>query len=93
MQIDLINYFNLKCIRILVIELTVYPEFKYLEFSFGNKSRNEELTENLFIFKTGDGHKGKVFEYCLDHPLVGKYIQIDNKITNIHLGEIQILVG
>ena len=97
-QADLNNYYLLQCIRIPIRSKNTYPtaHFHELVFRFGNKSRNENYADNpILIAKTYNGLEGKIFEFCLDRHLVGRYLHIEEKRSSddyITIGEIQILI-
>ena len=96
-QFDLKSYFKLKCIRVPVRSAEVYwnANFHEIEIRFGNNSRDENFAKNPIIAYTETGLEGKIFEVCLDYPLVGRYLFFHEKqsqFTAILIGDIQILV-
>ena len=98
MQVDLGDYFFLKCIRIPIRSTTIWStaNFEDLQFRFGNKSQGEEFTENpVIIDKTESGQEDTIFEFCLSSPFGGRYLLIHEKRSAndyIIIGEIQILI-
>ena len=95
MQIDLRSYFKLKCIKIPVRSYRVFDNgyFHDIEFRFGNESRDGDFAKNPIILYTGPRLEGAIFEFCLDIPLVGKYLLLFLRNPQAMLiGEIQILV-
>ena len=98
-QADLRAPRTLLCLKVPVRSSKVYrtANFDELEIRFGNKSREDDFSKNLVIIsRTAHGLEGKIFEYCLDRPLVGRYLLIQEKRSSddsIYIGEIQIIVN
>ena len=100
MQVDLRGIFTLKCIRVPVRSTIPYhtANFEDIEVRFGNRSRSDGFPLNPVIAYTGIGQENKIFEFYLDRPLVGQYLQLynNNKQPNqpnfLTIGEIQIIV-
>ena len=101
MQADLTSYFTLKCFRVPVRSKKIADDgyFHEVEVRFGNRSKAEETQDDLLnpiiIGKTEKGFEGKIFEFCLDRPLVGRYLILNEKKDyddKILVGEIQIIV-
>ena len=96
-QVDLRGIFTLKYIRI-PVRSTIpnhTANFEDIEIRFGNRSRSDGFPLNPVIAYTGIGQENKIFELCLDRPLVGQYLQLYNnkKQQNfLTIGEIQITV-
>lgn len=98
LQLNLKGYFSLKCIRIPVRNdgTSKSGHMQEVEVRFGNNSRADNFEKNpIIIAKTASGLEGTIFEYCLDRPLVGKYLLLQEKKSEddiLVVGEIQVLV-
>ena len=91
MQIDLKEYHTLKCLKIFA-----GGAFCNIEFRFGNYSKTEDWSRNVFLAYSKEGLNGTVVEYCFDRPVVGRYVHLESKKEIgkdfIQIGEIQVLV-
>ena len=91
MQIDLKEYYTLKCLK-----MFAGNAFCNIEFRFGNYSKTEDWSRNVFLAYSKKGLKRSVVEYCFDRPVVGRYVHLESKKDIgkdfIQIGEIQVLV-
>ena len=94
LQLDLKGYFSLKCIRITVRESDAL--IQKLGIRFGNESKVEDFEKNpIIIAETENGLERIIFEYCLERHLIGRYLLLQEKkseIDYIIIGEIQVIV-
>ena len=89
-QVDLKNVYTLKCVRVTTREVS--SRFVDVEFRFGNESQGGNYRKNPVFAVLGLENKVD-FEFCLDYPIVGRYLGLrQNKNTWLLIGEIQVTV-
>ena len=90
-QADLIKHYKLKCVR-----LGVFQYFEEIEIRFGNYTRDQGLKLNSVIAYQETKIIKSIVEYCLDRPIVGKYLLIEKYrpigFDMINIGAMQIIV-
>ena len=90
-EVDLKKIVTLKCIKVATRIIDYY--FSNVEFRFGNESQDGDYFKNPLIVFSGSEQK-HVFEFCLDYPLVGRYLGLSQNFeTHLVVGEIQIILG
>ena len=98
-QADLKRYYTLKCVRVSIRSTKIVEDsfFKDVEFRFGNESMEGDISLNHIIgFSAGhqDAVEGVVVEYCMEYPLVGRFLILREMgdYQNLVFGEIQVTV-
>ena len=90
-QADLIKQYKLKCVR-----LGVFQYFEEIEIRFGNYTRDQGLKLNSVVAYQETKIRKSIVEYCLDRPIVGKYLLIEKYrpigFDMINIGALQIIV-
>ena len=93
LQLDFNTSFTLQCLR---LSLKSVEFLNDLLFRFGNKSKDEDFTQNPVILYKKNVDTRTNFEYCLDRDLAGRYLLLHRKPSDenvIHIGDIQVLIN
>ena len=96
-QIDLGNFYSIKCIRIITRDKAVYIDhgFNQVEIRFGNFSGESSISSNVLLKTVKSPDFNTIIEICPKVNIFGKFLFFQSIQSGSHgliLPEVQILV-